>query len=80
MRCPRCNARMQCRDTASDGNRTGRRYRCPSCNSIYYSEEVLLSADEEVKALSVLSEKSRKKYSRSKLKKSKNCIDKNERL
>jgi len=68
MICPNCSTKLQCRDTASNGTRTGRRYRCPSCHAIYYTVEDILDTIDEHKALAILSEKSRKKYSRSKSK------------
>ena len=82
MICPICrDVKLKCIDTACGGLNTGRRYRCNKCNEIFYSYEYLIEdVSEESKPLTLLSEKSRKKYSRSKRNKSENRIDKNLRL
>ena len=45
MICPKCNTRMKCMETANSKNRTGRRYKCPSCSEKLYTVECTASKE-----------------------------------
>ena len=59
MNCPICRNRMKCTDSAGFGDKTARRYKCPSCNHKSYTLEV---EGDKYQVLSLLNKKRQEYY------------------